>query len=482
MTTPKLDEWNALRDADPAAAARVVNAFKSKVWVPHSGGQLDVLRSKSRFRVLRAGRRWGKTQLASHEVIRKAVADPGSMVWWVANTDKNVRRGFRAVKKQVPRMLLDKDPPSDAANDRILSFKNGSSIEFYTAGTPDSLAGEGVDFVVVDEAALIPENVWFQLIRPTLADTGGGALLISTPRGRNWFHKMWYRGQDPTKKLWESWHFPSVASPYMSEEEIAEARETLPAILFEQEFLAEFVANAASIFNVHDKCVRPGLVPPSGVVNIGVDLAKKEDFTVISGSNAETRLPCVYERFNDTSWPVQEDHIVRIVRELEQDPSVEGVVVGVDSTGVGDVVFDHLEEKGLDVVPINFASGQIKERMVRLLAADLENGAAFITEEQRDEHEHYEYEISPNGRFKFSAPEGEHDDKVSAKIIEHWIAVNEGPPAATYYNPEDDEDEDDFLDDDELYVEVDTGVAEIQKAVAATPREIMNRVFARPRR
>jgi hypothetical protein len=477
VSTRPLEAWEALREADPGQAAQVINQLKRKVFVPHAGGQANVMASKARFRVLRAGRRWGKTQLAAHEVIRAAVGKPNQMVWWVANTDKNVRRGYRAVKAQTPRMLLEKEPPSDAANDRIMQFKNGSSIEFYTAGTPDSLAGEGVNFVVVDEAALIPEMVWYQLIRPTLSDTGGRAMLISTPRGRNWFHKAWYRGQDPSKRLWESWHYKSIDSPYMNEEDIEEARDTLPSLLYEQEYLASFVANAASIFTLEGDdfdAVQEGLTEPEGWVNLGVDLAKKEDFSVITGSNAESRLPCVYERFNDTSWPIQEEHIIGIVRELEADPAVEGVSIGVDSTGIGDVVFDHLEESGLDVVPINFGSGQQKERMVRLLAADLEHSRAFITEEMRDEHEHYEYEITNNGRYKFSAPEGEHDDKVAAKIVEHWIAVNEGPPGVKFYDPEEDDEE---LEPEEE-VESDTGAVEREDIRPDSPRDIARRADA----
>jgi hypothetical protein len=481
MSTSPLEAWEVLKEANPGEAAKVINALKRKVFVPHRGGQRVIMESDARFRVLRAGRRWGKTQLASHEVIKAALAKPNQMVWWVANTDKNVRRGYRAVKNQTPRMLLTKEPPSDAANDRILHFKNGSQIEFYTAGTPDALAGEGVDFVVLDEAALIPENVWLQLIRPTLSDTGGRALMISTPRGRNWFHKAWHRGQDPSKRMWDSWHFRSIDSPYMDEEDIAEAEESMPRILYEQEYLAEFVANAASIFTLEGEgfnAVVPHIVPPEGWVNIGVDLAKKEDFTVISGSNAATRLPCLYERTQDVSWPVQEDLIVALVRELEQDPRVEGVSVGIDSTGVGDVVFDHLEEKGLDVVPINFGSGHQKERMVRLLAADLENGEAFIAEEQRDEHEHYEYEITPTGRMKFEAPDGEHDDKVSAKIVEHWITVNEGPPAATIYDPHEATEEELAEAFRELDVQSDTGLPEPEDIRPDSPRDIALRADA----
>lgn len=480
---PPLEAWEALREADPAAAARVINQLRRAVFVPHEGGQRTVMASTARFRVLRAGRRWGKTQLAAHEVIKAALSKPDQMVWWVANTDKNVRRGYRAVKKQTPRLLLAKDPPSDAANDRILHFKNGSQIEFYTAGSPDALAGEGVHFVVVDEAALIPEMVWQQLIRPTLSDTRGRALLISTPRGRNWFHKAWHRGQDPSKPLYESWHFPTLASPYIDEDEIEDARDSLPALLFAQEYMAEFVANAASMFTLDGEteegiewtAVRPGLDAPAGWVTLGVDLAKKEDFTVITGSNAATGNPCVYERYNEVSWPVQETFIKDVVDDLNADPMVEGVTVAVDSTGVGDVVFDHLEELGMDVVPINFGSGNIKERMVRLLAADLEHGRAKIIEAQRDEFEHYEYEITPNGRYKFSAPEGEHDDKVSAKLLEHWAVVHEAPPGVRVFDPNTDVDLHE-AEDEELMPPDESEAAE--EVIPDSPADIMARAEA----
>jgi len=213
--------------------------------------------------------------------------------------------------------------------------------------------------------------------------------------------------------------------------------------------------------------VREGLTAPDGWVTCGIDLAKKEDFTVITASNAATALPCVYERWNAITWPEQERLIAGVIEELEADPAVEGVTVAVDSGGVGDVVFDHLEEMGLDVVPINFSGPQLlKERMVRLLAADLEHGRAFITEEMRDEHEHYEYEINPNGRYQFAAPEGEHDDKVAAKLMEHWAVVHEAPPGIKLYDPEQPDPEADEPEEPE----VDEGTAE--EIVPDSPRQI----------
>lgn len=427
MNQTPTERLAALAEADPKAAGEVVRQLRKTKWVPHEGGQRYVLDSEARFRVLRAGRRWGKTQLASHEAMMAALAKPNSMVWWVANNDRNIRRGYRAVIEKVPRLLLEREPPSDRANDRVLNFKNGSRIEFYTAGSPEALVGEGVDFLVVDEAALIEKSIWTQRLRPTLSDTRGRALILSTPRGRNWFWELWQYGQDPARPLYESWHFVSTDSPYLDEAEVEDARESLPDMEYRQEYLAEFVANAASMFILSEGTVLPALEVPEGWVTLGIDLAKKEDFTVISGCNTETRRPCILERFNEISWPVQLDLIAEQLDMLDHAEEVDGYTVCIDATGVGDVVFDDLEDRGVDVVPINFGSGMQKERMATLLAADLEHGRAWITELERSEFERFEYKITPNGRRQFEATAG-HDDYVAAKMLQNWGVVHEAAP------------------------------------------------------
>jgi hypothetical protein len=104
------------------------------------------------------------------------------------------------------------------------------------------------------------------------------------------------------------------------------------------------------------------------------------------------------------------------------------VTIIMDSTGIGDVIFDDLEEEGMDIVPIKFTNDW-KMRAVNLLSADIERGNAFVTSEQLAEFEIYTYKINETtGRFKYSAPDGAHDDEVSAKLLEHWGAVHFGAP------------------------------------------------------
>jgi hypothetical protein len=357
-----LEGLGALQEANPALAERVAREFRRKLWVPHDGGQAPVTQSTARFRILRAGRRWGKTEVAAHLAITSALQQD-KMVWWVSNSEKNVKRGYRKVLKYLPKALLTRPAPSENANDRVLSLITGSKIEFYTAGSAgkgdggdsSALTGEGVDFLVIDEAALINENVWYQHLRPTLSDTKGSAFIISTPRGRNWFWKLWRRGQRGGE--YESWHYTSFDNPTIDPTEFESARDELPDLIFQQEYLAEFLQSAASWFRVPETSLVPELATPRGHVTLGVDLGKKEDFTVLSGCNGRDRAPCVYERWNEISWPVQLDLIGGEIDRLEAEPRVTGLTVAIDSGGLGDVVYDDLDARGYDVVPINFGGG-----------------------------------------------------------------------------------------------------------------------------
>lgn len=430
------EQWGALAAADPAAAQRVLRSVMKSLVVPHEGGQLDVVESQARFKVIRAGRRWGKTKLAARELVLHTLGKPGSMNWWVANTYKNVRRGYREVLKQIPRSLLAKEPPPATSNELIIHLKNGSIIEFYSAGSPDAMAGEGVDFVVADEAALWPEAVWNQIIRPTLVDTKGSAILISTPRGRNWFWRAWMRGQsdDPKDALYESWHFTSYDSPFLDDAEVEDWREGYPETLFRQEALAEFLTLADTIFNLDKALTVTHTAEPAGHITMGVDLAKHQDYTVIRATRPDGQ-PVWHERFKDVSWPEQRERITDAADFLLEHGG-ESLTIGVDTTGLGDVIYDDLDEAGYDVEPIVFTNAW-KYKAVKLLGADIEQRKAILLEDQLPEFEAFEYSITPSGNMTYQAPEGGHDDEVTATLIEHWVRKHSSPGEVYVETPED---------------------------------------------
>lgn len=419
----------ALIESNPELALKLANRLSAKVLVPHSEGQKDVLDHEARFGTLCAGRRWGKTRVGAARALRKA-RKKESMVWWVAPTYKIVKRGYREVLRQLPDGVLSAPAPRDSAFDAgrsvILQFKWGARMEFYSAERPEGMLGEGVDYAILDEAATMPSNTWDQIVRPTLADRAGGALLISTPRGRNWFYSMFQRGQDLLQKDYRSWQFPSMTNPTIPQSEWEEMEATLPRAIFEQEVLAQFISDASAVFRLTESAYKP-FVKPDGHVVVGVDLAKHHDFSVYDAANAGSRLPCKHVRHNHVSWPEQRQRLHNFVAQLHRD-GAESVTVVLDSTGLGDVVYDDLCFEGLDAVPVKFTP-QWKQQAVMLLGADLERQQAYIHEEQRQEFESYAYKINTNtGRWSFEAPDNGHDDEVSAKLLQHWGLSQVGVP------------------------------------------------------
>jgi hypothetical protein len=210
---------------------------------------------------------------------------------------------------------------------------------------------------------------------------------------------------------------------------------------------------------------------PTGHVILGVDLAKHNDFTVLYGVRAHDRQPCFHDRFNQVSWPKQRKLIHEAVEEIME--TADGITVMVDSTGVGDVVYDDLAEEGLDVVGVKF-SPQWKQAAVQLLSADIERGQAFILEEMIPEFESYSYQITDAGRWKYEAATG-HDDEVSAALLAHWGLVHSGVPNVQTLTAGGDSSSsvDGFEWEDESEL-VDTGIAQVTTMPATQATDMLN--------
>jgi hypothetical protein len=426
----------ALKEGDPEAFRKLMLELSKLTLKPHAGQRL-VLDSDARFKVMNCGRRWGKTKLAAHIFCKKA-RKPDQMCWWVAPTYKVVKRGYAEVIRQLPKDVLTHAPPPDTHFDAgravTLKFKNGSRMEFYSAERPEGMLGEGVDFCVMDEAAIMNGRIWNQVVRPTLMDRLGGALMISTPRGRNWFYKVYQQGQDLLHPDWESWTFESWTNPTLPEGEVEDMKGAMPRMEYEQEVEAKFLAAGSSTFFFDEKAIQQnrilenGLIedcPPLGYVVLGIDLARSNDYTVLYGARMRDRRNVYFDRFNAVTWPEQKRFIRRAVRTLKRH-GAENVLMVMDSTGVGDPIVEDLETEGYDVVPMKFTN-ESKGNMVRLLSKDLEENQAFVLQDaQLDEFRSYTMALTASGKMTYAAPEGEHDDVVSAKMLQHWGCVNEG--------------------------------------------------------
>lgn len=206
-------------------------------------GQKEVMHFKSRFKVIVAGRRWGKSKLAAVSLVQAAASRAKSLVWYVAPTYgmcKSIM--WPDLIEIIPKKWIRK------SNETIqfIELVNGSRIELKGCDKPDSLRGVGLHFLVIDEAQDIKKETWTTVLRPTLSDKQGGALIIGTPKGFNWLYDVYQEGQKPVNRkngLWASWQFPTMTSPFIPPEEIEAAKRDMDEKVFNQEFNACHLPN-----------------------------------------------------------------------------------------------------------------------------------------------------------------------------------------------------------------------------------------------
>lgn len=206
-------------------------------------GQKEVMHFKSRFKVIVAGRRWGKSKLAAVSLVQAAASRAKSLVWYVAPTYgmcKSIM--WSDLIEIIPKKWIRK------SNETIqfIELVNGSRIELKGCDKPDSLRGVGLHFLVIDEAQDIKKETWTTVLRPTLSDKQGGALIIGTPKGFNWLYDVYQEGQKPVNRkngLWASWQFPTMTSPFIPPEEIEAAKRDMDEKVFNQEFNACHLPN-----------------------------------------------------------------------------------------------------------------------------------------------------------------------------------------------------------------------------------------------
>jgi len=224
---------------------------------PHPG-QAPIHRSRARYRVAVCGRRWGKSScLAAHECERYVMAGKPCHVWVVAPTYDHTDKVFRAVYEHICRVPLYRAHLKSMRRTPYprLEMQGGGVLEGKSADHPTSLVGEGVDFLVVDEAAKIRggKRIWEQYLQPSLADKHGKALFISTPEGFNWLYDLYARGQDPDERDWASWRSPTWVNTHSfpggrDDPEIRLAERTLTEAYFNQEYGADFTALTGRVY------------------------------------------------------------------------------------------------------------------------------------------------------------------------------------------------------------------------------------------
>ena len=330
----------------------------------------------------------------------------GGKAWWVGPTyplTTAAWRDLKATARQIPGCDISESL-------RSITFPTGGLLEVKSADNPDSMRGVGLDFLVIDEAAFVAEEAWTEALRPTLADRQGRALIISTPKGRNWFWRAYQLGQDASQSEWKSWQAPTSSSPYIAPTELAAAKAGLPERVWRQEFMAEFLEDGGSVF----RGVRPAATArtlthaePGRRYVMGVDWGKTDDFTVITVIDDESGEVVRVDRFNQIDYTVQRGRVVSMYEAFHP------ATVVVERNSIGEPLIEELVRSGLPVQPFTTTNAS-KSLVIDALALAFERGDITIPNDPvlLAELEAFEMERLPGGSFRFAAPAGLHDDTV----------------------------------------------------------------------
>jgi hypothetical protein len=385
---------------------------------PHDGQQ-QVIDEAKRFNVLQCGRRFGKTTLGLDRLIEPALSGEPSA--WFAPTYKLLSEVWREVKA-----VLAPLNPHVSEQERRIDLLTGGILDFWSLDQPDAGRGRKYKRVVIDEAGLVRnlEAAWNEAIRPTLADLKGDAWFLGTPKGRNYFHRLFARGQSPDEPEWKSWRMPTSANPIIDADEIEAARGGMLPSAFNQEFLGIPADDGGNPFGLPSiaACATDGL-GPGPATSIGIDLAKSEDWTVVCGINAAGHV-CLLERWQ-SDWGQTRRKIADLIGKT---PAV------ADATGVGDPVVEDLQAMpGTHVHEYVFTPKSKQLLMQGLTAAIQRTEVRFpgksLSDPRRwlvDELESFQYEYRESG-VRYSAPSGLHDDGVCALALAVHCRTNHRP-------------------------------------------------------
>jgi len=242
--------------------------------------QKEVWKDTSRFKVVAAGRRCGKSRLAAWMLIVNALQADRGHVFYVAPTQGQARDIMWSLLIELAQPVIK----TSHINNMQLTLVNGATISLKGADRPDTMRGVSLKFLVLDEYADMKPSVFEEILRPALADQKGSCLFIGTPKGRNHFYDLYVYADKSEDDSFEAWHYTSYDNETLDNEEINLAKQSMSSFAFRQEFMASFEALGSEIFK-EDWIQIDKEEPAIGDYYIAIDLAGFTDPSSTSKKN-----------------------------------------------------------------------------------------------------------------------------------------------------------------------------------------------------
>ena len=354
--------------------------------------QQTVFQDKTRFKVVAAGRRCGKSRMAAVTLLIEGLKCPqGSAVLYVSPTMGQSRQIIWDLLLDLGREVIQ----NSHVNNLDITLINGARIYVRGADRPDTLRGVSLTYAVLDEVADIKPEAWEQVIRASLSDKRGRALFIGTPKGRNWFYDTFKLGESEDDPDWKSWHFTTADNPLIDQAEIESAKKTLSSFAFKQEYMASFTNAGSDIFK--EEWIKYGEEPEHGSYYIAVDLAGFEEVAK-QAANAKKRLDetaiSIVKVTDDGKWFVEKilhgrwdirttaSNILMVMRDYR--PLSVGIERGALKNAVLPYLSDLMRKNNIYAHIVDLTHGNKKkaDRIIWALQGRFEHGRIILNSEE----------------------------------------------------------------------------------------------------
>lgn len=412
---------------------KVIEVGRPPVYIYPDGKEVilqkhkEFQESRLKRKIFVVHRRGRKTSMCLEEMFKYLITNPKI----IGKTLAPIRKQAKEIIWDDPQMLFSivpKEAIQKVDNGALqIWLKNGSIWYLDGADDPSYQRGGNVKVLHLTEAGDHKEEIWQSIFEPVLTLNGGVALFEGNPRGQNWFYRLFQNAGD--REGWGRWLIPANETPIFTPQQLEDIRRNNPENVFAAEYLCEWVGSTGTVFrSIRGVAINePHEAEPNHKYRIGIDLAKVQDFTVLSVVDRHTWKQVWLERFNQLDWNIQKDRIKELIKKYSLKTTGNEADVLIESNGVGDPIYDDLwkwsaSEKDHNIMirpfkTTNETKGLLVNNMSML--SDQAIVSLIKDEKQIDEFESFTYKKTAT-HYIYGAPDGLHDDIVMAVMLSYW--------------------------------------------------------------
>ena len=346
--------------------------------------QQDVWNDPTRFKVVAAGRRTGKSRLAAYLLLVNALQTDRGNIFYVAPTQGQARDIMWNTLLELGQGLIE----SSHINNLQIKLVNGIMISLKGADRPETMRGVSLKYLVLDEYADMKPDVWELILRPALADLKGSALFIGTPMGRNHFYELYRLAELGLDDDYKAWHYTSYDNPILEKEEVDKAKKSMSSYAFRQEFMASFEARGSEMFK--ETWIKFSEDEPAGDYHVAIDLAGFEEVGKKTKSKRLDNTAIAVVKVGPDGWWVKDiivgrwtldetaTKIFQIVRDYE--PISVGIERGIARQAVMSPLTDLMKKSGrfFRVEELTHGNKKKTDRVMWALQGRFENGLVTL--------------------------------------------------------------------------------------------------------